>query len=89
VYNTGECPRRSKKNVGTPCFVAGTPVDVSQLELLARAPGDARSLKVRLTEYECGPSYSTILLRARNAYGRSVFAIVETPTVPDPNDIIC
>ena len=68
VYDTGECPRESKKgNVGTPCFVAGTPVDVSRLELLARAPGDARSFKVRLTEYECGPSYSTILLRARNA----------------------
>jgi len=90
VYDTWECPRDSKKgNVGTPCFVVGTPVDVSGLELLARAPGDARSVKVRLTEPECGPSYSTILLRARNAYGRSVFAIVETVTVPDPNDMIC
>jgi hypothetical protein len=91
VYNTWECPRYSKKNAGTPCFVAGTPVDVSRLEFLAKAPGDARSAKVRMPEAECGPSYGTILLRARNAYGNSGFAIVEVETVywVDPNDTVC
>jgi len=90
VYETWECPRESKKNDGTPCFVAGTPVNVSQLKLQARASGDARSVKVRLTEFDCD-GHGTILLRARNAYGRSAFTIVEVVNVywPDPNDVIC
>ena len=42
LYNTVECPRGvNRKNANTPCFVAGTPVDVSKLELLAKAPGIA------------------------------------------------
>jgi hypothetical protein len=89
VYNTWACPRDSARNVGEPCYVAGTPVDVSQLELLGRAPGDARQMKFDLVEYECGPSYGTVLLRARNAYGQSAFAIVEVATVPDPRDMVC
>jgi hypothetical protein len=89
VYNTWECPRDSARNVGEPCYVAGTPVDVSRLKLLGRAPGDARQMKVDLVEYECGPSYGTVLLRARNAYGNSAFAIIEVAAVPDPRDIIC
>jgi hypothetical protein len=90
LYNSWECPRDSKlKNVGTPCFVAGTPVDVSRLELLVKTAGDARSVNVRLTEYECGPSYGSILLRAVNPYGESTFAIVEAAAVPDPHDLIC
>ena len=91
VYETWECPRKSKQNDGTPCFVAGTPVDASKLELVARTPGDARSVNVRLTEADCGPPYGTILLRARNGYGRSVFAIVEAVNVhwPVPNEVIC
>ena len=44
-------------------------VDVAKLELLAKTRGDATSTKVHLTEGECGPSYGSILLRARNAYG--------------------
>jgi hypothetical protein len=92
VYETFECPRPStKENSGKPCFVAGTPVDTSRLELRAKAAGDARSVKVRLTEYECGPSHGTVLLRARNAYGKSVFAIVEAAPIiwVPPGDIFC
>jgi hypothetical protein len=92
VYETFECPRPStRKNSGKPCFVAGTPVDTSKLELRAKASGDARSVKVRLTEYECGPSHGTILLRARNSYGKSVFAIVEAAPIiwVAPNEMIC
>jgi hypothetical protein len=91
LYEAWECPRESKGNDGTPCFIAGTPVDVSHLGLLARTPGDARSVKVRLTESECGPPYGTILLRARNAHGWSAFTIVEAVKVywPDPNEVIC
>ena len=89
IYNTWECPRDSRKNAGKPCFVAGTPVDVSQLELLRRAPGDARSEKLSMTTAECGPAYGTILMRARNAFGASAFTIVDAALVPDPRDIIC
>ena len=92
VYETFECPRPStKENNGKPCFVAGTPVDTSKLELRAKASGDARSVNVRLTEYECGPSHGTILLCARNSYGKSVFAIVEAATIiwVAPGEIIC
>ena len=92
VYETFECPRPStKENSGKPCFVAGTPVDTSKLELRAKAPGDASSVKIRLTEYECGPSHGTILLRARNAYGSSAFAIVEAAPIiwAAPGEIIC
>ena len=81
----------TKENSGKPCFVAGTPVDTSKLELRAKAPGDASSVKIRLTEYECGPSHGTNLLRARNAYGRSAFAIVEAAPIiwAAPGEIIC
>lgn len=92
IYQTWECPRPStKKNADKPCFVAGTPVDVSMLELLAKTPGDARSIKVHPTVAECAGYVGTILLRARNAYGNSSFAIVEAATViwVPPGDMIC
>jgi hypothetical protein len=92
IYETFECPRPStRENSGKPCFVAGTPVDTSQLELRARASGEARSVKVRLTEYECGNSHGTILVRARNAYGSSVFAIAEVALImwAPPDAVIC
>ena len=89
LYDTWECPRDSARRVGQPCFVPGTPVDVSALSVLGRADGDARSMQVQIAFPECGPAYSTVLLRARNAYGNSPFAIVEAAVVPDPRDIIC
>ena len=90
VYDTWECPREGdRRNVGTPCFVAGTHVDASMLKLIGRASGDARSIKIRLDAGECGPSYSTILLRARNAYGDSAFTVVDVASVPDPRDTMC
>jgi len=89
IYNTWECPRESRKNAGTPCFVPGTPVDASQLDLLERAPGRARSAELRLSGSECGPTYGTILMRARNGFGASAFTIVASALVPDPRDIIC
>lgn len=90
LYDTSECPRASDPaNAGTPCFVEGTSLDPSKLDLLAKASGDDRSVDVRLTEFECGPSYGSILLRAINKVGKSSFAIVESATVPDPSEVIC
>jgi hypothetical protein len=78
-------------NAGTPCFVAGTPVDVSQLELLAKAPGDARSIGVQISESDCIGIEGSILLRARNAYGTSTFVIVKAAPViwVAPGEAIC
>jgi hypothetical protein len=92
VYETTECPRKAtRKTNGTPCFVAGTPVDTSLLELRGKTSGSARSVKIRLAEAECGPSHGTILLRARNSYGKSVFAIVDAAPIIwlAPNEMIC
>jgi hypothetical protein len=90
VYETSECPRKSKQNAGTPCFVAGTPVDVTELTLLAAADGDVRSVEVTVFEHDCD-GHGTILLRARNAYGKSAFTMVEVVDAywPDPNEVIC
>lgn len=94
VYYTEECPRPSTAhNAGKPCFGAGTPVDVSQLELLAKTPGEARTARVRVQESQCEGIHGSVLLRARNAYGNSTFAIVLTEPVlwidPDSGDLIC
>jgi hypothetical protein len=92
VYYTEECPRPSTEaNAGAPCFVAGTPVDISQLELLAKAPGNARSIGVRVSEGDCLGIEGSILLRARNAYGTSTFAIVKAAPViwVAPGDAFC
>ena len=92
VYYTEECPPPSTEaNAGTPCFVAGTPVDASHLELLVKAPTDARSIPVRISESDCQGIYGSILLRARNAYGTSTFAIVMAAPViwVAPGEAIC
>jgi hypothetical protein len=95
VYETDECPRPStEKNAGKACFVPGTLVDASKLKLLAKAPADARSVTVRVIEEvsDCGSwRWGSILLRARNAYGASIFAIVDSATVEwmDPNEAPC
>ncbi len=94
VYYTEECPRPStRKNAGAPCFIAGTPVQVSKLELLGTAPGDARSILARIAESDCEGIHGSILLRARSSYGKSTFAIVQAARVfwrdPDSNDTIC
>jgi hypothetical protein len=92
LYDTWECPRASDPaNAGKPCFVEGTSLDPSKLDLLAKAPGDGRSVDVRLLGPECGPSHGSILLRALNRYGKSTFAIVEPAIVPDPDpdEVVC
>ena len=92
VYETFDCPRPStKENANKPCFVRGTRVDTSQLELRAKAAGDARSVEFDLAESECTGDHGTILLVARNAYGKSVYAIVKSALViwVPPGDQVC
>jgi hypothetical protein len=96
VYQTQECPTKStEQNEGKPCFGPGTPVDGSQLTLLAKAPGDARSVRIQVPEAiggcDIGSYLGSILLRARNAHGESTFAIVESDRVLwfGPGDMPC
>jgi hypothetical protein len=92
VYYTEQCPVPStKKNSGKPCYAAGTPVDVTQLKVLAKVSGDSRSARVKVAESDCEGIYGSILLRARNGYGSSTFAIVLSARVSwyDPDDTIC
>jgi hypothetical protein len=94
VYYTEECPRPSnRRTAGKPCFVPGTPVDVSQLVLLGAAPGDARTIRVQVPESDCEGVYGSVLLRARNAWDRSSFAIVQAGRVrwtdPDSTEARC
>ena len=94
IYYTEECPRPSTaQNAGKPCFVAGTPVDVSRLELLAKTDGGARTARVLIPESQCEGIYGSILLRARNESGNSPFAVVfaapVSPTDTDGTEMIC
>jgi len=54
----------------------------STLDLIGRAPGDARKMTVTWDQNEVGPSlYWSILLRATNSFGDSIFTIVHSEDV--------
>jgi hypothetical protein len=82
VYGVKGCLRESKKHDGKPCVVKGMPIPKSRLVKLGSAPGDAREMKVTYEVDEVGPgTYGTILIRAANAAGRSIFTIVHSDDV--------
>jgi hypothetical protein len=58
------------------------PVPRSNLKLLGRAPGDARSMTVSWEHGGAGPEvYQSILIRATNTFGDSIFTIVHSEDV--------
>ena len=79
VYGLPTCLRDSKKNHGTPCVVRGMKIPADELVLLGVAPGDERSIDV---SWEIGedayPPYWSVLMRATNAKGNSIFTIVKS-----------
>jgi hypothetical protein len=79
VYGLPYCLRESKKYNDTPCVVRGMKIPADDLVLLGVAPGDDRSIDV---SWEIGevdvPPYWTILMRATNAKGDSIFTIVKS-----------
>jgi len=82
VYGVTKCLRYAKKYDGKPCLVRGMPIPRSALKLLGRAPGDARSMRVSWDQGEAGPGpYASILLRASNSIGDSIFTIVQSEDV--------
>jgi len=82
AYGVTECLRSEKKYNGTPCLVRGMKIPKSTLDLIGRAPGDARTMTVTWDQNEVGPSlYWSILLRATNSFGDSIFTIVHSEDV--------
>ena len=82
VYGVTKCLREAKKNDGKPCLVRGMPIPRATLKLLGRAPGDARAMTVSWEQGEAGPGpYWSILMRASNSVGDSIFTIVHTEDV--------
>jgi hypothetical protein len=82
VYGLPECLRNAKKYDGKPCVVRGMRIPADHLDLLATAPGDARSVDVKWDIGETGPPpYSAVLIRATNSAGDSIFTIVHSENV--------
>lgn len=79
VYGLPDCLRYEKKFDGKPCVVRGMKIPADKLVQLGVAPGDERSMTVSWDIGEIGPGpYSTILIRATNAKGDSIFTIVKS-----------
>jgi hypothetical protein len=79
VYGMADCLRYSKQHDGEPCVVRGMPIDADTLTLLGVAPGDKRSMEVSWDVGEVDvPPYWTILIRAANSKGNSIFTIVKS-----------
>jgi hypothetical protein len=84
VYGLKVCLRDSAAFDGKPCIVRHMQVPARQLVLLGEAPGDARSITVSWQVPDgatgTGP-YPSILMRATNDAGDSIFTIVHTEKV--------
>jgi hypothetical protein len=87
LYGVKGCPNSSPKTNGQPCLVEHTKLPAKSLELIKTMSGSTRSITLTHTipgeECEapiwCGAphgSFGALVLRADNAYGSSVFAIV-------------
>ena len=82
AYGVTTCLRDSKKYHAKPCLVKGMKIPRSSLALIGRAPGDARKMTLTWDLGEAGPGpYASILLRASNSFGDSIFTIVQTENV--------
>jgi hypothetical protein len=87
LYGVKGCPNDSAKTDGKPCLVENMRLAAKNLELIQKVNGSTRSITLTHTMpgEECGNtiwcgathgSFGALVLRADNAYGQSVFAIV-------------
>ncbi|MDP2350564.1 MAG: hypothetical protein Q8M74_05335 [Chloroflexota bacterium] len=82
VYGVTVCLRDGKEFQDKPCVARGMKIPRASLALIGRAPGDARSIRVSWDLDELGPGpYWSILMRATNSFGNSIFTIVQTENV--------
>jgi hypothetical protein len=83
LYGVKGCLNYSAKTNGQPCLVEHMKLPAKNLELIKTASGSTRSMTLKHTitgelcggTIWCGP-FDSLVLRADNAYGQSVFAIV-------------
>lgn len=76
------CLRDGKQFDGKPCVARGMKIPRAPLVLIGRAPADVRSIRVAWDLGEIGPGpYWSILMRATNSFGDSIFTIVQTENV--------
>jgi hypothetical protein len=82
VYGVTACLRNSKKYNGKPCLVKGMKIPKATLKLIAQVPGSERTVDIAWKEGEIpiGP-YESILIRASNDVGESIFTIAWSATV--------
>lgn len=82
LYGLNVCLRDAKANDGTPCVVRGMKIPRDSLVLLGQVAGDAREMTVSWETGGEGPGpYWSILIRATNAIGDSIFTIVHSENV--------
>jgi hypothetical protein len=82
VVGVTECLREERRFDGRPCLVRGMRIPRRVQERIATAPGDATSVDVTWEETEAGGRpYASILVRASNAAGDSIFTIAWTADV--------
>jgi hypothetical protein len=77
-----DCLRDQAKFDGKPCVVKGMKIPADKLTLLGVASGDQRSTTVTwdVGVVDVAP-YSTVLIRAKNSKGPSIFTIVHSDDV--------
>jgi hypothetical protein len=82
LYGVTSCLREGKKYDGKPCVVRGMKIPSDALELIKTVPGDKRTTTVTWDVGEIGGGpYAAVLIRATNAAGNSIFAIVQSENV--------
>lgn len=82
VYGLKVCLRDSATYDGKPCIVRHMAVPAGKLDLLGEAPGDVRTISVSWQVPDNGPPpYWSVLMRATNDAGNSIFTIVHSEKV--------
>jgi hypothetical protein len=82
VYGLPDCLRNQMKFNGKPCVVKGMKIPADELTLLETVAGDQRETTIAWDVGATGvPRYSTVLIRAKNSKGPSIFTIVHSEDV--------
>ena len=82
VVGVKECLRYQERFDGKPCLVRGMRIPKDEQERIKTVDGDKRSTTIAWREGEIGPPpYASVLIRASNDAGDSIFTIVWSDTV--------
>ena len=82
VVGVNECLRYQERFDGKPCLVRGMRIPKSAQKEIKSVDGDKRSAQISWREGEIGPPpYASVLIRASNDAGDSIFTIVWSDNV--------